>query len=217
MGVALSTLTREQTLTMLALAGGRGGCFGVDLGTGAFVMAQWPGGAACGLTPYDMAVAHVADEQEVQDPGRPEAVMVERPPHAVGRLRRRPAERFLRPLLLPARTHLLGFAASSVPYWTLTGDRPSICLAEPDGGVVVTADRTCRFLWRGAGHDLPLAETALPAGMLAGSASGAFRGRPRLAGAALAEVLGYVPRRVLVALSPPRDGLCHKVAVSLLP
>jgi hypothetical protein len=42
-------------------------------------------------------------------------------------------------------------------------------------------------------------------------------GRIQLSGAPLAEVMGFVPRRLLVALSPPRDGLCHKVVSALLP
>jgi hypothetical protein len=211
MTVAVAARTREQTLTLLVLAAGRGACLGVDLATGAFVMPQWPSlpGAAPALSAFDVAVAPVSDDQEPFDPVRPEAVVVDRPPHSVGRLRRRPAERFLRPLLLPAASHLLGFPAGSLPYWTLAGDRPSMCLVAPSGGVAVTADRTCRFQWRGVQQDLPLADAVLPAG--------ALRGRPRITGAPLAELLGFVPRRVLVALSAPHSGVCHKVAAALLP
>jgi hypothetical protein len=202
---SVATRQRQRTLSMLVLASGRGACMGVDLDSGALAVAQWPGGSA-GLGLFDQACGVRADEAPLFDAARPEAVALERPPVHMGRVRRRAAERVLRPLLLGPRDHLLGIAGVSVPYWTLTGERPSLCLVAPPGGVVVTAARTCRFAWRSVVHELPLAGGAL-----------ARTGAATLSGAPLADVLGFVPRRVLVALSPPRDGVCHKVAAALLP
>lgn len=186
----------------------------MDVSTGAFVLAQWRGvGPAMGL--FDVVSACRSAVPMVPDPGRPEAVLVEQPPRVVGRLRRRLAERHLRPLLLPTRSPLLGFAGSTVPYWTLAGDRPSLCLVAPAGGPAVVRSETglgCRFGWRGVQEELPLADAA-PALVPAMDRSG----RTRLSGAPLAEAVGFVPRRLLIALSPPRDGVCHKVAAALLP
>jgi hypothetical protein len=203
-------------LHLLVLAAGRGACMGVDLDSGALTVAQWHGGADPGLAAFDLAMAvrsgpaaGAAGAVVPADPARPEAVLVERAPGREGRMRRRVAERYLRPLLLGPKEHLLGFAGSTVPYWTLDGFQPSLCLVAPPGGVTVTADRTVRFTWRGWVQELPLAHAALPVPT--------FSRRPRLAGAALADTLGFLPRRLLVALSPPRAGLCHKVTTALLP
>jgi hypothetical protein len=205
----------QRTLSLLVLAGGRAGCIGVDLSSGGLVMAQWPssGSSAVPVPKLDRFVVASgprsasdvieAPETSRLDPLRPDAVLVNRPLVPVGRLRRRTAERYLRPLLLPARQHMLGFAGMSVPYWTVAGDRPSLCLVEPVGGMVVTPERTVRFSWRGVRHDLPLGR--------------APRTTRPLSGTALADSVGFLPRRVLVALSPPRAGLCHKLAPALLP
>lgn len=207
MAVALHVAPRQSLLQLLVLSGGRAGCVGVDLESGGLVLAQWPArsGAAARLHRFDVAAAVRVDDPEgsVFDPARPDAIAVERPVVPVGRMRRRAAERFLRPLLLPERSHLLGFAGMSVPYWTLTGDRPSLCLVAPVGGMAVGPEGTVAFGWKGVRHELPLADPPRCV-------------RP-LAGTALAERLGFVPRRVLVALTPPRQGLCHKFAATLLP
>ncbi|MDQ1446519.1 MAG: hypothetical protein QOI20_2983 [Acidimicrobiaceae bacterium] len=229
-------------LDLLVLAAGRGACIGVDMASGAFVLARWPGRGAPTLRPFDMASARLAaagagaggvaggspvggsvrgsaagpGDGPTGDPlARPEAACVERPPHAVGRLRPRVAERYVRPLLLPAGEHLLGFAGSTTPYWALTGHRPSICLVAPHGPVSVVRTGVgvaCRFTWRGVAHELPLADAALSL-----KPAMDHTHRPVLSGAPLADLVGFVPRRLLVALSPPRDGLCHKVIPGLLP
>lgn len=168
-------------------------------------MAHWPAaaGPAPRLAPFDVAAAVRSSSGEDYDPARPDTVQVEKPAVPMARMRRRLAERYLRPLLLSERSQLLGFAGSSVPYWTMAGDRPTLCLVQPPGGVRVTPDRTVAFHWRGWRHELPLAD--------------APRCARSLAGTALADAVGFVPRRVVVALTPPRAGLCHKFAPALLP
>lgn len=205
MAVALSVEARHALLQVLVLGGGRAGCVGVDLASGGLVMAHWAAGSgpAARLSRFDVAAAVRSPHGDHYDPVRPDAVPVERPLVPVGRMRRRMAERLLRPLLLPERSHLLGFPAGTVPYWTMTGDRPTLCLIAPPGGMVVTPARTVAFHWRGARHELPLADAPRTA-------------RP-LRGAVLADQVGFVPRRLVVALSPPREGLCHKLAAALLP
>lgn len=219
MAVALETRTSQAgaELQLLVLAAGRGACIGVDMASGAFVLTRLAGRAAPTLRAYDVASARVGAADEADPLGRPEAVCVERPPHAVGRVRRRVAERYLRPLLLPAGEHPLGFAGPTAPYWTLasSADGPSVCLLAPSPPPSVVRRETgvaCRFSWRGVAQELPLADGAsalLP--MMNRS------GRRTLSGASLADALGFVPRRLLVALSAPRSGLCHKVVPALLP
>jgi hypothetical protein len=227
MAVAVALAPRTSVagaqLDLLVLAAGRGACIGVDMASGAFVLARWPAcreRAAPALHCYDVATARLASGAG-DEPARPEAVSLVAPPHPVARLRRRGAERYLRPLLLPEREHLLGTAASAMPYWTVSGDRASVCLVapSPSGGVPLTVTRAaaglaCRFSWRGVLHELALADGAF--GVSVGPAMDRS-GRVRLSGAPLADLLGFVPRRVLVTLSPPHAGLCHKVVPALLP
>jgi hypothetical protein len=125
----------------------------------------------------------------------------------------RRAERWVRRSLHPRGAPLLGFVGSTVPYWTLAGDRPSLAVAEATAGPEVR--RTpggwrCRFRFGGALYDLVLAHSTL-ATTLAG------QGMSRFSVGGLHQVLGFPPRRVIVALTPPVDGYCHKVVAGLLP
>lgn len=177
-------------LDLLVLAGGPRGCAAVDLTTGALVHAHWPGAARV-RAPFAVVRGRVADEQVEVDPIRPETLALAGPPESVGRMPGRRAERWLRPLLHPPSEHLLGFAGSATPYWTLSGDRPSVALVSPDSAPIVVGDR-CRFRWRGAVHTLPVLRTAL------------WSAPAR-------------PRRILVSLSAPVAGHCYKVVAGLLP
>lgn len=86
--------------------------------------------------------------------------------------------------------HLLGFAGPAVPCWTLTGERASVAVIAPKTRPVVQGGE-CRFQWCDIPHVLPV----LPA--------------------ALADCPAR-PRRLLVALSPPRAGHCYKVVAGIL-
>jgi len=120
-------------------------------------------------------------------------VVLTGPPRPLGRLTLRQADRWLRPLLHPERSHLLGFAGPSISFWELDGSRPSVAVAATravvgrgDDGLV-----RCRFLWRTLVHDLPVA---------------APRGAP----------LPTEAERVVIALTAPVDGHCYKVVSGLL-
>lgn len=220
--IAPRTCVVGAELSFVVLAVGRGACIGVDLASGAFVVVRWPGAerTAPALHRLDVATAEVADgAEDAADPlSRREAVVVSGLPRVVGRLRRRAAERYLRPLLLPEREHLLGLAASSVPYWLVPNDRPSVCLVSPPGPITVVRSGApglaCRFAWRGVQQELPLGEGAGVGGLVPAMDRS---GRMAVSGAPLADLLGYMPRRLVVALGPPRDGICHKVVPALLP
>lgn len=175
---------------LLVLAGGQRWCAAIHLGTGALVSARWDHPVASTLAPLTMARARVADDQGDVDPVRPEELVLDAPPRPVGRVARRRAERWLRPLLHPSGEHLLGFPGPAVPYWALTGTRPSLAVVAPAAPPVVAGGQ-CRFRWRNLAHTLPVLPQALDA-------------RPQR------------PRRLVVALSAPRAGHCYKVVAALL-
>ncbi|MDP9402740.1 MAG: hypothetical protein M3P85_05270 [Actinomycetota bacterium] len=192
------TTARQTSLVgadvrLLVLAAGRQWCAAIDLGSGALVSAEWRAPAPAALPRLSIVGARLAgdgvDEGE-GDPMRPEAMTLAGPPQPIGRMARRRARRWLRPLLHPAAEHILGFAGPAVPYWTLTGERASVAVVAPPTPPVV-AGGECRFEWRNTTHVLPV----LPAALAACP--------PR-------------PRQLLVALSPPRAGHCYKVVAGLL-
>lgn len=174
---------------LLVVAGGPRWCAAIDLSSGALRLARWPETGPA-LAPFTLVRAVVAADQGGADPTRQEDVVLTGRPTPSGRVRRRQAERWLRPLLHPEGQDLLGTAGTDVPYWSVTPDRPSVAVVAPPSPPVLLGDR-CHFRW---GH----AEQVLPALPSARQSC-----PPR-------------PRRVLVALSGPREGRCYKVVAALL-
>lgn len=189
LAVARRTSLPGAEVQLLVVACGRRWCAAVDLDSGALLSVRWAGDPRS-LAPLVLARGRVADDQGIADPMRPEDVVLREAPRPTGRMGRRRSERWLRPLLHPEGEHLLGFAGPAIPYWTLTGDRPSVAVVAPSSRPVVLGG-TCRFYWRNAVHLLPV----MP---------GALDSSPAR------------PRRFLIALSAPRDGHCYKVVASLL-
>lgn len=178
---------------LLVLAAGRQWCAAIDLASGGLVSAEWAVHAppSSVLSRFSVVAGHLTSGGSAPgDPMRPEAIALSAPPHPVGRMSQRRTERWVRPLLHPPGEHLLGFAASAVPYWTLTGERASVALVAPSGRPVIHGAE-CRFRWRNIAHVLPV----LPAALTACPSR---------------------PRRLLVALTPPRAGHCYKVVAGLL-
>ncbi len=195
-----------DVLELLALAADGGQCAGVDLASGALVRAWSPEPARHPLQPYDVVEVTVAkDPEAVPDPAEPEALAVAGPPAPVRRISHRKAERLLRPLVHPPGQPLLGLHAPAVPFWERRADHPSIGIVEPEGPVTLWRDGTylgCRFAWQGLERELPCLDRRL--------ASEMDRSRQ---GRALADKRD----RLLVALTPPINGLCHKVVEAVLP
>lgn len=180
-------------LSLLVLSVSALGLAAIDLASGAVV--RTGAGALGGLQlhPFDVVKARLAAEAEPPDPTQPEAVALAGPPRPVRRLAPRRADRWLRPLLHPERSHLLGFAGPSIPFWELDGSRPSVAIVETRASVGRGDDGLlrCRFLWRTLVHDLPVAVargTSLP----------------------------NETSKVVVALTAPLEGHCYKVVTGLL-
>jgi hypothetical protein len=212
LGTGYRVIVPGAEMEMLLLAGEPGGSVGVDLESGAFVRATHPPPAEP-LAAYDVVAATIAGAPEPPDAARPEAVELADAPERVGQIPARRAERLLAPLHHPPQLPLLGMGANAVPYWTLSGDRPSLSLVELRNEPRVRwgpFGPECRFSWQGSVHDLPLIDRPLIAALQA-------HGLSRPSRADLLRILGYRARRLLVMLTPPHNGYCHKAVAALLP
>lgn len=201
-------LTAEPgvSLELLVLAGNADHCAGVEISCGVLVRAWTPGPSERRLRPYDVvAVTLAADPEALPDPMEPEAVVLAAPPTPIGRLAGRRVEKLLRPLLHPADAPLLSSHAPAVPFWERRPDHPSIALVEPEGFVSLRREPGylgCRFSWQGKDRELPCLDRRLAAEM-------DRSGRQR--------VVAEKRTRLLVSLTPPIDGHCHKVVEAVLP
>jgi hypothetical protein len=179
----------------------------VDLASGALVRAWSPHHPVDSrLRPYDVvAVTIDADNDQVPDPSEPEAIALTAPPEWIGRLSGRRVQRYLKPLVHPSDQPLLGAHAPAIVFWERNADHPSIAVVEPEGRAVVAREGRrldCWFGWKGVTIHMPCLDARISLGM---SRTGRLR---------LATGKG---ERLLVALTPPIDGHCHKVVAGLLP
>lgn len=167
------------------------------------------------LKAFDLIHAELAADPERDDLAHPEAVTITGYPEVVGTTSKRQARKRLRALVAPTERHLLGFPGSAAPYWEFRGMRPSIAVVAPALGPLLfrrqTDDTTwARFGWARSDNWLPV-EDPKATGCLWST------GRDRLTGKDLAAALGFRPRYLLVALTPPRAGHCYKTVATLLP
>ncbi len=199
--------TPGTQLKLLVLAVDVDQCAGVDLASGALVRAWYPEPVDLDMRPYDVVIGTIDDSADLlPDPTEPEAVVIAGPPSYVGRITGRQAERYLRPLVHPPGQPLLGSYGPAVAFWERTPDHPSIALVEPEAPAAVVRDQdgwlSCAFRWRGLKLELPLVDRRV-ANALAGTGQTiATTGKGD---------------RLVVALTPPIDGHCHKVVAALLP
>ncbi len=194
------------TLELLALSARDTHCAGVDLASGALVRAWSPGPSNHQIRPYDVVRVTLDDDyDDVPDPHEPEALLVAQAPEPFRRLSGRRVERMLRRLLHPTGQPLLGESSSVVAFWERSSDRPSIAVVEPEGPITMWRDGpylACRFGWLGHERELPCIDTHLAAHM--------DRSRRR-------HLMAGKGDRLLVALTPPIEGRCHKVVEAVLP
>ena len=200
-------------LRMLVLAPQPDGCVGIDLDSGAFVRALYPPGGGEPLEAYDVTSDPIGDPLDPPDTVRPEAVALAATPERIGTVRPARAERYLQALRHPPQGPPPGFPGVTVPYWTLSGDRPSLALVEPANGPLIIfgpGGYECRFGWNGSIHQLPLCDHRLGAEL--------FRLRRRRSSPReLTRILGYRPGRLLLVVAGPVDGHCTKQVAALLP
>jgi hypothetical protein len=200
------TDTPGTELELLVLAVDRDSCAGVDLDSGALVRAWSPQPIDPDIETYDVvAVTLDEDPDQVPDPTEPEAVGLTGAPEAIGRLTGRPAERYLRRLVHPRGQPLLGIQGPAVPFWERTADHPSIAVVEPEGQALMTRRGNrlaCAFGWRGVRVEMPFTDRRVAAFLTSSGRMTAGSGKGD---------------RLVVALTPPVGGHCHKVVAGLLP
>jgi hypothetical protein len=193
------------TLELLVVAASDQHCAGIDLHTGALVRAWAAEAGEERIRPYDVVEVTCDGELDVvPDPAQPEALGLAEPPRVVDRMHGRRAERLIRPLLHPEQQPLLGVTATAIPFWQRSADHPSIALVEPRGRITMVREGSylgCRFEWQGHERELPCLDRALAGHM-------DRTGRTRLTAAK--------GDRLVVALTPPIDGRCHKIVENLL-
>ncbi len=200
------TNTPGTQLELLVLAAGVDNCAGIDLVSGALVRAWSPDPIKDDLRPYDVVGGTLDDTVDLlPDPSQPEAVPLIEPPERVGRIIGRRAERYLRALVHPPGQPLLAIHGPAVPFWQRTANYPSIAVVEPEGPAVIRlrgGAMSCLLRWGGVPVELPCIDRRLGRAL-------ATAGRTR--------VDSGKGERLLVALTPPIDGHCHKVVAGLLP
>ncbi|MGH9115083.1 MAG: hypothetical protein ACRDWW_04555 [Acidimicrobiales bacterium] len=193
-------------LELLVVAADGHHCAGVDLQSGALVRAWSPVPDGHLLEPYDVVAATIDEDTDaVPDPWEPEALVLAEAPHPVRRVTGRRAEKLLRPLLHPRKQPLLGITAPAVPFWERRPDHPSIAVVEPEGPITMLRDGhflACWFAWLGHERELPCLDRRI-----AGQMDRSGRGRMSCAKG----------DRLVVSMTPPIDGRCHKVVEAILP
>lgn len=207
----------QSTRRFMVLASGPDDVAAVDMRSGALArlrVAEF-GRQSSELKAFDLVEATLSDDPERDDLAHPEAISLEKFPDVVGSAPKRQARRRLRALVAPNERHLLGFAGSAAPYWEFRGMRPSLALVAPALGPLLfrrqTDDTTwARFGWSRSDNWLPVEDDQAISCLWAA-------GREKLTGKDLAAAIGFRPRYLLVALTPPRSGHCYKTIVALLP
>ncbi|HSS09937.1 MAG TPA: hypothetical protein VLL25_08640, partial [Acidimicrobiales bacterium] len=100
---------------------------------------------------------------------------------------------------------LLGFHGPAVPFWERSRDHPSVALIEPEGPALVVRRGPsvwCRLRWRGRVVQLPCLDRRVGRALADSGRTWVEMGRTD---------------RLVVALTPPMDGHCHKVVAGVLP
>jgi hypothetical protein len=207
----MSLVTQRETgldlLEVLVLAVEPDHCAGIDLGSGALIRAWTTEPIDPTIGPYDVVSGGTAtgERWRLPDPTQPEAVVLIGAPTITGRITGRRAERYLRKVVHPAGQPLLGFHGPAIPFWERTGDHPSVGLIEPEGAALVLRQRSrflCRLKWRGRVVQLPCVDR---------------RAARSLARSGRTWLETGPTDRLLVALTPPVGGQCHKVVVGIIP
>ena len=193
------------TLQLLVVAADQYHCAGVDLASGTLVRAWSPEAAETRPRPYDVVeVTLEGDAEDVPDPAQPEALALTGAPRLIDRMTGRRCERLLRPLLHPQNQPLLGVTATAIPFWERRGDHPSIAVVEPEGRITFRREGqylACRFDWQGHERELPCLDRAVAGHMDRNGRTVLHAGKGD---------------RLVVALTAPIDGRCHKVVETLL-
>ncbi len=209
--VRCRTTTPGSVLELMVVASGRRSCIGVDLDSGAFIRTVESVSRPL-LKPFTVVRGTTAPP-EYERPEHPELATFDRALIPVGSIAPKRAYRLTRPLLHPKHRPLLGFHGPSIPWWDRDTSGPSVAIVEVDRSVranLTAHGLRARFVWNSNVQDLPLEDLRVLERLDWVS--------PRQTGALpLAEMLGFRPTRLVVAIGRPHNGYCSKVIAGLLP
>ncbi len=210
---------REGTRRFVVLGGGSNGTDIVAFDVDSRVLVRLGGGLPVQpdgtVQPFDVVDGTVSRHGALDDPARPEALLIAGQLERAGVARGRRARRALRGAVAPPEPHLLGFPGSSWPYWEFRGMRPSVAVVTPSRGPMLflrAEDGTAwaRFGWYRTDNWLPVHDPVAAQAL-------ADAGRTRLVGKTLVAALGFRPAYLVVAVGHPNDGYCTKQLLALLP
>ena len=193
------------TLELLVLSADGNHCAGVDMASGALVRAWSPAPAVHRLRPYDVvAVTLDEDFDDVPDPTSPRRWCWPALPSRCGGSPAAGWSACSARCCTPGGSRCSGMSSPAVPFWERRPDHPSIAVVEPEGPITLWREGpylACRFAWLDHERELPCLDRRLAA-LWTGPAAGMVAGKGD---------------RLLVALTPPIDGRCHKVVEAFLP
>ncbi len=152
---------------------------------------------------------------EPPDPARPELSEALAINQEGGKIRARRVKKILGDLFAPDNFPPLWLPGPSVKYASMTGDSPSVALIRLGKEQALLRDPRSNevqfgFPWKGGFHAFPLSPKYQE--LLAQNVSDTVTSKKGIKG-----LLDMVPGALVLAFSPPRDGYCKKIVVSILP
>jgi hypothetical protein len=200
---------------VLVLAPSQRLTYGVDLGSGAFVRMHHAAPTHRDTAPRygDVAIGQIGEDPDAAAGAQPsEDTMLQVPLRRVGHMTPRQIDKTLAPLHHRTGRPLFGCEGPALPMWAVDQTTSGVSLIEPESDLAVTVTdqgTAVRFRWRAYTYQLPVDDSRVNKRLdwLPDSPVG---------GRALAHVMGFYPRRLLLALSEPSNGYCYKTAVALL-
>ena len=200
---------------VLVLAPSKHLTYGVDLGSGAFVRMHHDQPTRSHDAPRygDVAIGQLGVDPDAAVGTRPaEDVLLQAPLRRVGLMKQRQIDKTLVPLQHRTGRPLFGCEGPALPMWGVDSTTCAVSLVEPESDLAITVAQqgtTVRFRWRQYTYQLPVNDARVNR-RLDWLPDSPVTGRP------LAQVMGFYPRRLLLALSEPDNGYCYKTAVALL-
>lgn len=167
-----------------------------------------------GFAPFALWDLETSQANLLADPGRPELIEINSA-NPVGQLRKkRQIAAICNQSRAPENLPLLGFNGPSISYSQVSGNSPSITIVELSKRQAIRKNSygevTISFPWGPIIASLPLGNEK--ENYLFDRVD-----RPLNSQKEIAEILGFIPKYLVVVLAKPHAGYCKKVAAGLLP
>lgn len=209
-------ISKNDLITIATLATYKDEVFGINLSNKALVRFEVDSSRYRDLTFNPLATweLEIGDPQLPFDPARPELVEI-RNITSLGQIRKkRVVSSLCEASNAPEHLPLLGFNGPSVSYSQVTGNSPSVTIIKLTKRQAIRKNSygevTISFPWGPIIASLPIVNE---------SELQLFEreNRPLSSDKEIAQVLGFKPKYLIVALAKPHAGYCKKTCVGLLP